>query len=570
MKAKKQKTTAVRDLWRVACPAQPSHSYEQYRDRADGPPPQKQCGGGCNAVVEKSIRQTHEQGLAFWADLDAREAERKATKKKRQTDKLQPKSNSNTNAAWENDMKTKPEEKTATAATKEAETERVTEELAGAGSRTPLALVQPPTGQGYVMFQPVKLDEERKALLKKMYGPQGCSDLELEFFFAFCERTGLDPMLKQAYLVARSARVKVTRNGQTFEEWVEKFEPLASEQGMAAKADGLPDFRGMLDGCVYKGDVFELDNVAQTVIHKTNPLTRGALIGAWAHVQREGRKVPISYFTFAEKAQYTKEGKLTKFWNQGGPSQLLKCCRAEQWRQGWPNIFGGQFVPEEMREEIDVTERAEATVGGERRDTTDVLAEKLKAETQAPEEAKPVSAKGSTVEVIATKPMSGEANMRALEDHAKKLEAKEVKADPATTEAIQKLENALGPDLAKAVANETMPEGTRPLEKDHAGEAMTKAAVKLAGGITHSEIDRAGPPPVGPLMVFGAYKNQPIASLKGADVLEQISFGEARISTLPPEKQAKVRACIDQLKVLQAEREKALEAPEPGSDLDVD
>lgn len=73
----------------------------------------------------------------------------------------------------------------------------------------------------------------------------------------------------------------------------------------------------------------------------------------------------------------------------------------------------------------------------------------------------------------------------------------------------------------------------------------------------------------GPLMVFGPFKSKPISSLGGPELLEQIAFGESKISTLSPDKQVKVRACIEAIKAEQGKREAALKAavelPEPGA-----
>lgn len=81
---------------------------------------------------------------------------------------------------------------------------------------------------------------------------------------------------------------------------------------------------------------------------------------------------------------------------------------------------------------------------------------------------------------------------------------------------------------------------------------------------------------VGPVMLFGTKKNQPIASLSGPDLLESIALGESKVGQLKDDerstaeqKAVKVRACIDALKAEQKKREAEL-LRDPGEDLDVD
>lgn len=203
-------------------------------------------------------------------------------------------------------------------------------------------------------------NEERRALLKRAIVPPTASEAEFEFFVAWCQRTGLDPFIKQAYLVERRAKGP---DGN----WNVKHEPLASEAGMAARADAMPDFRGMRCAAVYAGDEFMIDEDTQTVTHRWSVAAREAkgnrVIGAWAHAKREGRTIPITWLPLKTRIQtrYDKEARKhvpTAFWERDPEGMICKCARAEQYRRTYANIFAGVFIREEMPEEIDVTPEA--------------------------------------------------------------------------------------------------------------------------------------------------------------------------------------------------------------------
>lgn len=197
---------------------------------------------------------------------------------------------------------------------------------------------------GIVEWTPVEWTKERVDLLKKQVAVTGCTDLEFSFYLEWARKTGLNPFLKQSYLVERKAK-------RPDGSWESRWEPMASEAGVAARVDALPDFRGIRGAPVFEGDDFVIDHEAQSVVHKTNPAKRGRLLGAWAHAARAGRVVPITYLALEERIQRRGDGKPTQFWERMAPGMLLKCARMEQYRLAYANIFGGAYIAEEMQED---------------------------------------------------------------------------------------------------------------------------------------------------------------------------------------------------------------------------
>lgn len=195
-----------------------------------------------------------------------------------------------------------------------------------------------------------ELTRERVELIKKSCIPQGCSDTEFQLFIEWCRRTGLDPLLKQAYLIERSQNV----GGN----WVKRLEPQAASAGLAARVDSMPDFEGMLGAAVYEGDVIEFDHSTGAVAkHVSDPTKRGKLLGAWAHLKRCGRITRPTYLSLESRIQKTRDGKPTRFWETMPATMILKCAEAEQYRVAYANMFGGVYVSEEMPPPDAVLER---------------------------------------------------------------------------------------------------------------------------------------------------------------------------------------------------------------------
>lgn len=200
-----------------------------------------------------------------------------------------------------------------------------------------------------LVLKPVEWTEERIDLLKRTITPRECSDDEFRLFLEQCKHTGLNPFLKQAYMIERKQNVKDARGSWTE---VKRFEFQAAEIGMAARANQFPDFRGMKGAAVYEKDILEMDHDAGTVVHKSNPTkARGQLLGAWAHATREGHDIPLTWLDLSSRIQTTRDGKVTKFWATMPDGQIAKCARAEQYRLAYPQIFSGVYIPEEMPEE---------------------------------------------------------------------------------------------------------------------------------------------------------------------------------------------------------------------------
>jgi len=427
------------------------------------------------------------------------------------------------------------------------------------GTRTPLAVVT--NAPGRQAFDPPPMTDERKAFMKRQFCPPGCSDQDFEFFVAWCERTGLDPVLKQAYLVER--KQKVTHpNGS--KGWLVRFEPMAAVAGMAAKAESFSDFKGMKSAAVYDGDLCEIDFVNNTVKHTSNVAARKPttkVLGAWAQIQRDGRTVAITYLAFDERAQYWKDdsgknGGLTQFWAKMPAGQIQKCAEAEQYRKGYPNIFGGVFVPEEMPTEIEVND-APAKADDPAEDTAAGIASRLRASRPGAESAPRV------VDVVAEKPAAATVTLAVVktpEDAAKAIA--ELKKPATIEEAVAQLTSPL-----RAGVDE------RGMKAKAASEPFALVGSVHVAGPDAEAWGFPLPKPQAPkderpVMFFGGdgVKGKAIEEIDGVKLTELRALGATKLATLKDEAKRKaVTANLAQIDAELAKREKETLPPEPGS-----
>jgi phage recombination protein Bet len=188
---------------------------------------------------------------------------------------------------------------------------------------------------------------ERVELVKRAVCPKGITDDEFLLFMEQCKRSGLDPLIKEAFCVPR--RQNIGNRDQP--KWITKHEFQPSEMGMLARAERFPDFRGVQATAVYQKDECTVDTGSGQVTHKFSPATdRGDLFGAWARVEREGRSPIVVWLTLAG---YIQESPL---WRKMPATMIEKCARVAALRKAYPSAFGGMYIAEEKPEEDTETE----------------------------------------------------------------------------------------------------------------------------------------------------------------------------------------------------------------------
>lgn len=182
-------------------------------------------------------------------------------------------------------------------------------------------------------------NRERIDLIKRTVCPQGIPDNEFALFIEQCKRSGLDPLVKQAFCVKRRQNIGSRQNPK----WVDKYEFQPAEAGMLARAEQFPDFRGITAAAVYTNDTIEIDPGAGEVKHRFSPgQKRGAVLGAWAKVERVDRAPVVVWLNLEDYKQNNS------MWQRLEATMITKCARVAALRVAFPGAFGGLYIREEM------------------------------------------------------------------------------------------------------------------------------------------------------------------------------------------------------------------------------
>ncbi|AKJ01733.1 phage recombination protein Bet [Archangium gephyra] len=372
--------------------------------------------------------------------------------------------------------------------------------------------------------------------------PRGIGEDEFALFIEQCKRSGLDPLLKEAFCVAR----RQNAGNREKPNWVTRYEFQPSEAGMLARAERFPDFKGIQASAVYAEDEIIVDQGQGEVLHRFNPAKRkGSLVGAWSRVVRDGKLPVVVWLDFAGYVQQTP------LWAKIPTTMIEKCARVAALRKAYPEAFGGLYVREEMPAEEFEPAQAEPASGHGGYEVLGTRPGPVKASfppvSTAPREAREEK-----------EPAPAPAPVQAKEPHRETVREPEpvresVKARPAATSAKEVREPVVAKDTAKAkdvkaeVKSEVKAKDTHP-EPAPATEPAAPA-LEAPAKLKSSSV----------VVAFGPHKGKTASELSDEELAETIDLAHEKLMEQPKAKWA--RPMRENLAALETEAELRCRVP---------
>lgn len=179
------------------------------------------------------------------------------------------------------------------------------------------------------------------AVIKKylVSGGGDVSDQEVMLFMQMCKGQGLNPFLREAYLVKYKSSNPKYDNPATM---------IVGKEAFMKRAESDNDFNGYAAGIIVvnmKGEIEE--RKGSFYISKGN---REELVGGWAKVFYKSGKEPV-YHTVSIDEYIGKKsnGEITAMWATKKATMIRKVALVQALREAFPQNLGNMFTADEMQ-----------------------------------------------------------------------------------------------------------------------------------------------------------------------------------------------------------------------------
>lgn len=172
----------------------------------------------------------------------------------------------------------------------------------------------------------VSFQDVRELIAVKTRQGKGPSDKDVNMFLHLCKASGLNPYVKDAYLLGYDSR-----DGPV-------FNIISSIKALEKRADAHPQFDGIQSGLVVVSDSGEIKDVAGAM-----RIPSHEIIGGWAKVWRKDHRLP--HEARLELSVYSS-GKSR--WLADPAGMIVKCSKAAAYREAFPTELGGIYTSEEQ------------------------------------------------------------------------------------------------------------------------------------------------------------------------------------------------------------------------------
>ena len=161
-------------------------------------------------------------------------------------------------------------------------------------------------------------------------GNGAVTDQEVNYFVHLCRGQGLNPFLKEIYLI------KFGTQPATF---------VVSKEAFLKRAEANLQYNGSESGIIV------LNKDGELIERKGGFFLKDSeqVVGGWAKVYRKDRKYPSDVqVTFEEYAGRTKEGNLNSNWANRPATMIKKVALVQALREAFPNDLNNLYTEEEQ------------------------------------------------------------------------------------------------------------------------------------------------------------------------------------------------------------------------------
>lgn len=158
--------------------------------------------------------------------------------------------------------------------------------------------------------------------------PENVTEPELMMFMSLCKYQGLNPFVKDAYLIKYGTQAATIVVGK------------GALEKRAARCD---KYKGFEAGIIVRTESGEIENRTGTFY-----LPEEQLVGGWAKVYVDGFAQPVeAAVALSEYIGRKKDGTINGQWTSKPATMIRKVAKAQALREAFPEDMAGMYVAEE-------------------------------------------------------------------------------------------------------------------------------------------------------------------------------------------------------------------------------
>ena len=188
-----------------------------------------------------------------------------------------------------------------------------------------------------ITFKAGGADVKLSPQLVKSYLVSGDADKvttqEIVMFINLCKYQGLNPFLREAYLIKYGSQPATI---------------VAGKSAFEKRAENNEKFKGFDAGVVvYDPNTDSIDHRSGSIV-----LSHEELVGGWAEVYVDGYSKPVrAEVSINEYIGKKKDGTVNSQWASKPATMIRKVAKMQALREAFPNNFSGLYGAEEMNAE---------------------------------------------------------------------------------------------------------------------------------------------------------------------------------------------------------------------------
>lgn len=203
-----------------------------------------------------------------------------------------------------------------------------------------------------IQTTPSKYTPEQRDQLRALLDIGEASDADLNMFFEVAHRAGLDPFMREIWMIGRKTKVSASYRGGG-DQWVTKWTVQTSIDGFRKSTHR------------YAASIGKTVSITPAKYYREDGTTTPFWMKQWGNPAAAEVTVTIgdtpttAICSWDEYVQTTRNGEPNSQWRQFGPTMLAKCAEAAAHRRACPVSLSQLYSDEEMAQVTQIHMQAE-------------------------------------------------------------------------------------------------------------------------------------------------------------------------------------------------------------------